>query len=271
MKIPLNLTKFEKTVNIILLIILFSFILTLILYRLFPNPALSILKTALEASLVGALADAYAVFGLFHKLGPHTNLLLRKREELTEKVIDFVSSFIFNEEFLRKELEKINIDLLIERINRERLSLILEHTLTSTLNDYVEQVFIKIRDSLPFYFPKLDSFIENLKENLKPTMKGYLSERLPAVVNIFIDRLSSDNEQKAQIKRALIEYLRELLRENHSEIREIVRRRLEEVSDEDYILMIKSGSWDELQWIRLNGTVLGFLIGFLIGIIEVLF
>ncbi|MEO0264544.1 MAG: DUF445 family protein [candidate division WOR-3 bacterium] len=102
-------------------------------------------------------------------------------------------------------------------------------------------------------------------------MKVYLSERLFALVNIFIDRLSSDNEQKAQIKRAVIEYLRELLRENHSEIREIVRRRLEEVSDEDYSLMTKSGSSDVLQWIRLNGTVLGFLIGFLMGIVEVSF
>lgn len=102
-------------------------------------------------------------------------------------------------------------------------------------------------------------------------MKVYLSERLFALVNIFIDRLSSDNEQKAQIKRAVIEYLRELLRENHSEIREIVRRRLEEVSDEDYILMTKSGSSDVLQWVRLNGTVLGFLIGFLMGIVEVSF
>lgn len=268
--LKINFTKFEKKVNLVLLLVFFSFILVIFLQRYYPYPGLTILKTALEASLVGALADSYAVFGLFHKLGPHTNLLLRKREELTEKVVDFVGSFLFNEEFIRRELEKIDIDPWLRAINPDRVSVLFENVLTTSLNAYMENVLLTFKESFPLYFPGLDTLIDKMREKLKLIMKSYLSEKLPLLLSTFLDRAYHDEELKEDIRRAFIEYLKGFLRENHAEIKELVRRRLEEISDKDYVMLIKSASWDELQWIRFNGTLLGFCLGFLIGLIEIL-
>ncbi len=64
---------------------------------LLAGPGLRILASGFEAGLVGGLADWFAVTALFREvpvpfLRRHTNILLRKREALTEHIVDVVQN-----------------------------------------------------------------------------------------------------------------------------------------------------------------------------------
>ena len=61
------------------------------------GPWIGVLAAAFEAGTVGALADGFAVRALFREvpipfLRRHTNILLRKRQELTEGIVDVVQN-----------------------------------------------------------------------------------------------------------------------------------------------------------------------------------
>jgi uncharacterized membrane-anchored protein YjiN (DUF445 family) len=49
---------------------------------------------------------------------------------------------------------------------------------------------------------------------------------------------------------------------------DLIRKRLESIDDDEFVEAVKKASWDELQWIRLNGALLGFTIGFLVGVMD---
>lgn len=64
---------------------------------LFTAPWVRILATGFEAGMVGAMADWFAVTALFREVPipfvrRHTNILLRKREALTEHIVDVVQN-----------------------------------------------------------------------------------------------------------------------------------------------------------------------------------
>ncbi|EDP73582.1 DUF445 family protein [Hydrogenivirga sp. 128-5-R1-1] len=61
-----------------------------------------------------------------------------------------------------------------------------------------------------------------------------------------------------------------LIEEKHSYLLELIKNRIDSVPDEEFIKAVKKASWDELQWIRVNGTILGFCIGILLGIFQLI-
>ena len=70
-----------RNLNFILIFLILSLLTVIYTSSKYPDlTIIKILKSGIEASLVGFIADSYAVYGLFYKLGPHTNLILRKRK-----------------------------------------------------------------------------------------------------------------------------------------------------------------------------------------------
>jgi hypothetical protein len=71
----------EKKLNITFLFLFFVLVGVIYLNSKYPEiTILKILKFGLEASFVGFIADSYAIYGLFYKLGPHTKIILRKEK-----------------------------------------------------------------------------------------------------------------------------------------------------------------------------------------------
>ncbi len=225
-------------VNFLILLNFFVTIIFIILSLKFPeNNVFKLLKYSFEASLVGAIADSYAVFGLFYKLGPHTEVLLKNKRILIEKIKIFVGEFLFEKEFLDIELEKIEIN-------------VLQHIDNAFLKEKIGKIILKNVEKykLPQKILKLiiyeisDKVIELIIKNKS------LSEKL-------------NNKSKFLIKKIILE--------NHNVILDLIDKRLSSISDREFIEIIKSASWNELQWIRLNGTILGFIIGILIGFLNI--
>ena len=88
--------------------------------RIFGSLNLRTLLTAFfDASLVGALADWFAVSALFrHPLGiplPHTNILAKNREAIAEAVPRFLGSFV-KEETIAAELASVDFAGKVEQV-----------------------------------------------------------------------------------------------------------------------------------------------------------
>ncbi len=72
-------------------------------------------NSAFAAALVGGLADCLAVTALFDKvfLDPHSDILRKKRSELTDAIVDFATKDLLNVENVQQEVEKTHLSKLL--------------------------------------------------------------------------------------------------------------------------------------------------------------
>ncbi len=232
-----------RVVNFLILIIVILCTIFFYLSKLYPdNKIFFVLKYTFEASLIGAIADTYAIFGLFYRIGPHTDILRKKKKDLIEKIKIFVGEFLFNSEFLDKELDKVSIEIgeyLDNEDLKEQLIKILSSNLRKILEKYKYLKFLNIIIS-EISYKIADILIKKLKKSEKINTIG-----------------------KDLIKSVIID--------NHNLIIELIEKRLNSISNDEFIETIKNSSWYELQWIRINGTILGSLIGLFFGFINLYF
>lgn len=101
-----------------------------------------------EASMIGALADWFAVVALFrHPLGipiPHTAIILRHRVKITGAIIDMVQNRWLTKEAIRERIEGWNFSRMFAGIleaddNRERLLNGVQTVLKEIVRDIDEQ------------------------------------------------------------------------------------------------------------------------------------
>ncbi|MHB8062244.1 MAG: DUF445 domain-containing protein, partial [Ruminiclostridium sp.] len=146
-----------------------------------------------EASMVGALADWFAVVALFrHPLGlriiPHTAIIQNNKQRIARALSNFVVSNFFTPEIIKAKLDKVSVSQKISNYasqNRETIAKGIAKKLPAALNlfindakleDYIKlQVNNKIRD-LELY-PMLGTILEPALEMgyHKPLVKGLLN------------------------------------------------------------------------------------------------
>lgn len=96
------------------------------------------------------------------------------------------------------------------------------------------------------------AFYENY---LQPTMLDALNQ------------LKANTEKVNSIDTWIKTHLSDFVDKNHSKIGKLVEENLERLDDKTLITMVETNVGKDLQWIRVNGAVCGFLIGlFLVGI-----
>jgi len=247
----------EKVATLVLIFVSLFYCVFLILSLKFPQSIIvKLLKIAFSASLVGAIADTYAVFGLFHDLGPHTNVLKKRRKELTDKTVEFVGDFLLSKEELLKEIENLDVQSLLKHLDGEEQREVLKQVLISLFEKRLKEKDFGV-------FSSLLSFVN-----------APLSQLIAKEVTKLVDGLFEEVKTNPEIKEVLSNHIKkilaELLYENHDKVKESVKKKLESLSDEEFLKALKSVSWKELQWIRINGTVLGFVVGLVLGVLEIL-
>ncbi len=221
-----------KVVNLIIAILFCLFLILRYFSFIHPEAKLYLLlKYIVEASLIGAIADTYAVFGLFYKIGPHTDILRRKKDDIIEKVKKFVSEFLFSKKFLDEELDKLDVEIFSNLENKE--------------------------------------FSQILKENIKKHLTKKFGNRfIDEICDIVVKALITILAKSKKVENLTKKLIKEIIIQNHNLIEELIEKRLNEIEDEEFINILKKSSWDELQWIRINGIVLGSIIGLIIGLVN---
>ncbi|MFX3624828.1 MAG: DUF445 domain-containing protein [Ectobacillus sp.] len=82
-----------------------------------------------------------------------------------------------------------------------------------------------------------------------------------------LHKVKSDPERIAQIESGLKNEIIQFIERNHSKIGKLVQENLDKLDDQTLISMMENNVGKDLQWIRVNGAVCGFIIGlFLEGI-----
>lgn len=86
-----------------------------------------------------------------------------------------------------------------------------------------------------------------------------------------LDNLKNDTDKLNQVDHWLYMQAYNLVEKNHSKIGKLVEENLEKLDDKTLIDMLETNVGKDLQWIRVNGAICGFLIGLVLVSIRIFF
>jgi uncharacterized membrane-anchored protein YjiN (DUF445 family) len=153
--------------NTSLLIVLTGFLVLLVLLqqKVVAGWEWELLLAGFEAATVGALADWFAVSALFYKipipiLGKHTNIIVQKRDKISNSIVDLVTNEWLAPKVIRAKLSGISLlDKLWELIEAPAMK---------------QKIAQKTRWALQQVVPMMDS--EAVKDYLQKVLKTELEK-----------------------------------------------------------------------------------------------
>jgi uncharacterized membrane-anchored protein YjiN (DUF445 family) len=153
---------------------------------------------------------------------------------------------------IQAKLQNIkNNDTVIEELDNWKTKTInewkLENTISELLNK-MQQKVLKFVSEPSFFDNYLIPFISNSLENLKHDM----------------NKMSS-------IEDWIRTHIFDFIEKNHSKLGHLVEENLEKLDDKTLINMLETNVGKDLQWIRVNGAICGFLIGLILVGIRAIF
>ncbi len=165
--------------------------------------------------------------------------------------------------FIRRKLDRIVIDF-AQGLEDGRPEF------TEAFNSFKERVIGEA---------DLQKVVGKMMGELKGTVSAQLDELgspfrqvVHKYVGIVLAGLKSDEELQAKIDKAIKEAIIMFIDKNHAVIGDMVRTSLDpgRLSDRQMVAEIEEKVGDDLQFIRLNGAVVGWFIGLMLGTIKTL-
>ncbi len=153
---------------------------------------------------------------------------------------------------IETKLEKLKDD---EKINQE-----LNQLKAQLLNEWKFEE--KIIDSLAALRQKALDYVESL---------SFFDNTILPLISDTVVSLQNDSEKMAQIENWIRSQVFDFVDKNHSKIGSLVEDNLNKLDDATLIDMLETNVGKDLQWIRVNGAICGFLIGLFLVSIRALF
>ncbi|HWJ77615.1 MAG TPA: DUF445 domain-containing protein, partial [Niallia sp.] len=155
---------------------------------------------------------------------------LQKEEEPNRKALVL---------YIRKEIESLHEnEKVLEGLNnwKDKLlnSLESDHTILTSL-DQIQQKVIDLLENPEFLETKVLPYVEQLLEKLE--------------------------QNKEKINPWITQQISNFIEKNHDQIGNLVKENLDKLDNETLVDMIENNIGKDLQWIRVNGAVCGFIIG----------
>lgn len=111
-----------------------------------------------------------------------------------------------------------------------------------------------------------------VKEQLSTWLEQWIHGNQPsALLEKFIDEVRKDEALLARCNEALQQAIVGILEDNHSKIGSLVRENIEKMDNAELIRLIEEKVGKDLQWIRVNGAVCGFILGLILTAIRIIF
>lgn len=190
-----KLRKKLRTMKIIATSLLVFMTFVFIIFRRLEERGLlySSIAAFAEASMVGALADWFAVVALFkHPLGlriiPHTAIIAENKSRIAKALSNFVVSNFFTPDIIKSKLDKVSISKTVSAYvakNREMIvkaiAVRLPYLANSFINDEKVGNYIKVQLNTKandiYLYPLLGKSLTPLVESgyHKPIVKGILN------------------------------------------------------------------------------------------------
>lgn len=238
-----------RRMKIIATSLLLFMTLVFIVFKRFEDKGLffSSVSAFAEASMVGALADWFAVVALFkHPMGlkfiPHTAIIQNNKKRIAAALSNFVVSNFFTPEIIKAKLDKTGISIKLSSYieqNKETIAAAITEKLPLLLNSFVddtrledylkEQVNKKVKDIK--LYPLIGTLLEPTIEMgyHKPVVKGLLDA---------IYKFIEDNKEKTMLvlgginKTFTMPFIGDLI---YKKILEFMFRQVEEIDTNDKV------------------------------------
>ncbi|BBI34241.1 DUF445 domain-containing protein [Cohnella abietis] len=186
-------------------------------------------------------------------------------------------------------------------MNEEKLGTMIQQLLLSGIQDLVrpdntnrERLLVEIRNQM-IKITEDESLINRGKEWLinkaeSPDSKAFLLERLEdirtsllaslekekqgggrkvvTVVRYVIRRLQSEKEMMEGAERKLLSFIVDFVEANHYRLGALLKDNLDRMDDKELVRMLEEKVGSDLQWIRVNGALCGFVIGLILTCIQ---
>lgn len=184
-------------------------------------------------------------------------------DSITNKLLTIINEFIEKEKtdknsVLRKKVDD-NLLLFSEKlINEDKETAELIESLktklldNSDINGIVEKLIAYGKNEIT----------SNLKANAN--LDNFLEKQLQQL----IDNVKLNKELKDKTEYWLKNKIEKLIAENHHEIGKLVETSLNNLEDAELIEQIESKVGNDLQYIRLNGAIVGFAVGVVIALLR---
>lgn len=136
--------------------------------------------------------------------------------------------------------------------------------------DDMQEKLINNSDAEQIILNVLARFKSTLQEQLEDH-SSLIQEMLRTNFDHYLEKLDTNQEVQEKIDAGLKKAIFELLVKYYPEIGNMVRTSLSILSNNELVLQIEEKVGDDLQYIRLNGAIVGGLAGMVIAVIGILF
>jgi uncharacterized membrane-anchored protein YjiN (DUF445 family) len=161
-----------------------------------------------------------------------------------------------------------NRQTLLFHINTKLQDIKSDENLALELNTIKEQMISewKLED-------KITEFVEQLKQKASFLIElpNFYEDYLLPLLSKALENLKADNEKVVAIESWIQNQISIFVDNNHAKIGKLVAENLEKLDNKTLIDMIENNVGKDLQWIRVNGAVCGFLIGLILVGLKLIF
>jgi len=174
---------------------------------------------------------------------------------------------------LREAAESLQAHLLLTLISLKDRQHPLRHTIREILRQTVSELDqnILIRDTLETWKEEISTEISfaALSEDIVKHLQKNSEKQEDSLIQIFLKEILEavwlSCRNSSSCSRHINNYLRNtlsaILKENQTVIGDIVRDALSKLTDEDLVKFVEDKAGNDLQWIRINGSIIGGLVG----------
>ncbi|WP_042455139.1 DUF445 domain-containing protein [Neobacillus dielmonensis] len=177
------------------------------------------------------------------------NLILKGIDSFRDPINPNRQNLLYH---IQQKLEGLKTD--------EKLYIELELLKTNIISNWDGEQ--RIVDFLSQTQQKIISYVEN---------ENFYEEFILPLFQDSIKGITNDKEKMEKLEGWLKEHISSFVEKNHSKIGNLVRENLDKLETKTLIHMIETNVGKDLQWIRVNGAVCGFLIGLVLSVIKIIF
>ncbi|UJF34196.1 DUF445 domain-containing protein [Paenibacillus hexagrammi] len=114
---------------------------------------------------------------------------------------------------------------------------------------------------------KVSALLHRLKEKVVTVVEqpDFIAKHVVPLASKLIESLKSDADRMEKGEKWISNQITGYLERNHSKIGQLVKDNLDKLDNETLISMMEDKVGKDLQWIRVNGAICGFLIGLVLS------
>ena len=267
------------------------------------HPAWGYVRATAEAAMVGALADWFAVNALFkHPLGlpvPHTAIVPERQGEIADGLATFVSNNFLAGEVVGEKLEGAelaktfgqwlakpenasslidDVVLAAQVISRkmgedEVVKIVVEKVFFDRLGEHGKQLEAEVQEyeQLHGWTKEVFASVERgLGEAVQP-VDTKVRQQLEAELAGLADALTHNKELQARVDPWIVSAVTHLADAGRGQVGALISQTVRDWDPDELVDLIEPKVGRDLQFVRINGTLVGGLVGLLLFVASELF